>query len=61
MARGMVNPEAAARGCGDVKDGFEHRYVLRGFACCLYISLCYTLMRIDPHAKLFTVYARTHA
>lgn len=30
---GMVSPDEAANGCGDVKSGFECRYVLRGFAC----------------------------
>jgi hypothetical protein len=32
--RGIVSPEAAASGCGDVKVGFEYRYVLSGFAYC---------------------------
>lgn len=42
--RGIVSPDAAARGCGDVKLGFECRYVFRGFACCfVYISAwCYS-------------------
>ena len=31
--KGMVSPDAAAKGCGDVKSGLECRYVLRGFAC----------------------------
>jgi hypothetical protein len=34
ICRGIVKPEDAARGCGDVKEGFENRYVFRGFACC---------------------------
>lgn len=29
---GMVRPDAAARGSGEVKDGFDDRYVLRGLA-----------------------------
>lgn len=33
MERGIVRPEAAARGCGDVKEGFESRYVFSGLAC----------------------------
>lgn len=32
ICRGIVNPEDAASGMGDVKEGFENRYVLRGFA-----------------------------
>ena len=31
----MVNPDAAAKGCGDVKSGFECKYAFRGFACLL--------------------------
>lgn len=31
--RGIVRPDAAARGLGDVKLGFESRYVFNGFAC----------------------------
>lgn len=31
---GIVNPEEAARGSGDVKDGFENRYVFKGLAYC---------------------------
>lgn len=31
--RGIVKPDEAARGCGEVKDGFEERQVLSGFAC----------------------------
>ena len=34
ICRGIVNPDDAARGCGDVKEGFENRYVFRGFAYC---------------------------
>lgn len=34
ICRGMVNPDEAARGCGDVNDGFEKRYVFRGFTYC---------------------------
>jgi hypothetical protein len=30
--RGIVKPDAAAKGCGDVKDGFENKYVFNGFA-----------------------------
>lgn len=31
--RGIVRPEAAANGPGDVNDGLEERYVLSGLAC----------------------------
>lgn len=34
ICSGIVNPDEAASGCGDVKDGFENRYVFKGFACC---------------------------
>jgi len=30
---GIVNPAAAAKGCGDVKLGLAERYVFNGFAC----------------------------
>lgn len=30
--RGIVRPDEAANGCGDVKDGFENKYVFNGFA-----------------------------
>lgn len=33
--RGIVSPDAAANGCGEVKSGLEWRYVFRGFACLL--------------------------
>ena len=33
--KGIVNPDEAARGCGEVNDGFENRYVFMGFACLL--------------------------
>lgn len=33
---GIVRPEDAARGCGEVKEGFVDRYVLRGFAWHVY-------------------------
>lgn len=33
IERGIVRPEAAAKGCGDVNTGFEYKYVFRGFAC----------------------------
>ena len=29
---GMVRPDAAARGCGEVKDGLVDKYVFRGLA-----------------------------
>ena len=32
ICNGIVRPEAAASGCGDVKEGFVCRYVLSGFA-----------------------------
>jgi hypothetical protein len=32
ICKGIVNPEAAANGCGDANDGFEYKYVFRGFA-----------------------------
>ena len=32
ICKGIVNPDAAANGCGDAKDGFEKRYVFRGLA-----------------------------
>jgi hypothetical protein len=35
--RGIVKPDAAAKGCGDVKDGFENKYVFKGFACVVVI------------------------
>lgn len=35
METGIVRPEAAARGCGDAKDGFVDKAVFRGFACTL--------------------------
>lgn len=38
ICSGIVRPDAAARGCGEVKDGFENKYVFSGFACCCYIS-----------------------
>jgi hypothetical protein len=31
--RGIVKPDDAARGCGDANDGFENKYVFKGFAC----------------------------
>ena len=34
ICRGIVNPEEAANGIGEVNEGFENKYVLRGFACC---------------------------
>ena len=30
---GIVRPEAAARGCGEVNDGLVDKYVFRGLAC----------------------------
>jgi hypothetical protein len=36
ICSGIVNPDAAANGCGDVKDGFENRYVFKGLACFAY-------------------------
>jgi hypothetical protein len=42
--RGIVKPEAAAKGCGDVKDGFENKYVFKGFACVVVILVfCYII------------------
>lgn len=32
ICRGIVNPDAAANGRGDAKDGFEKRYVFKGLA-----------------------------
>lgn len=32
ICKGIVNPEAAANGCGEVKDGLENRYVFKGLA-----------------------------
>jgi len=32
ICSGMVSPDDAASGCGDVKSGLEHKYVLSGFA-----------------------------
>jgi len=34
ICSGIVKPDEAARGCGDVKDGLENKYVFKGFACC---------------------------
>jgi len=36
ICSGIVNPDAAANGCGDVRDGFENRYVFKGLACFAY-------------------------
>lgn len=33
ICSGIVSPEEAAKGCGDVNDGFENKYVFKGFAC----------------------------
>jgi hypothetical protein len=42
--RGIVKPDAAANGCGDVKDGFENKYVFKGFACIAVILVfCYII------------------
>jgi len=32
ICKGIVRLEAAASGCGDVKDGLADRYVFKGFA-----------------------------
>jgi len=32
ICNGIVKPDEAASGCGDVKSGFEKRYVFKGFA-----------------------------
>lgn len=32
ICNGMVRPASAARGCGDVKDGFENKWLFRGLA-----------------------------
>lgn len=32
ICNGIVNPDAAANGCGDVNDGFENKYVFNGLA-----------------------------
>ena len=36
ICNGIVNPDAAANGCGDVNDGFENRYVFNGLAWSVY-------------------------
>lgn len=43
ICNGIVNPEAAASGCGDVNDGFENRYVFNGLACFVYVSFAITI------------------
>jgi hypothetical protein len=46
ICRGIVSPDAAAKGWGDVKDGFENKYVFKGFACGVDIlAFCYD---VDP-------------
>lgn len=47
--RGIVSPEAAARGFGDVKLGFESRYVLSGLAWLFHIS--FVIAGIDKLGK----------
>lgn len=49
--RGMVRPEAAARGPGDVKDGLEERYVLSGLACCSQILVLLSKRRGERKIK----------
>jgi hypothetical protein len=39
ICRGIVKPDAAARGCGEANDGFVERYVLSGLACTLVLSV----------------------
>lgn len=39
ICRGIVRPDAAAKGCGDAKVGFVERYVFRGLACTLVLSV----------------------
>jgi len=34
ICSGIVKPDEAARGSGDVNDGFENKYVFKGLACC---------------------------
>jgi hypothetical protein len=34
ICKGIVSPDAAARGCGEQNDGFENRYVFKGLAYC---------------------------
>lgn len=33
ILRGIVRPDAAARGCGEAKEGLVDKYVFKGFAC----------------------------
>ena len=39
IAKGMVKPDCAANGWGEVKEGLENKYVFRGFACVVHISV----------------------
>jgi hypothetical protein len=39
ICNGIVRPEAAAKGCGDVNLGFVDKYVFSGFACTLVFSV----------------------
>lgn len=41
ICKGMVRPDDAARGCGEVKEGLMERYVFRGLAF-RWISMIYT-------------------
>ncbi len=46
--RGIVNPDDAAKGWGDVNDGLENKYVFKGFACIVDIlAFYYTNTRIS--------------
>ena len=52
----MVKPEDAAKGCGDVNDGFENKYVFRGFACVVDILALYYMITRDKMEKKFRAY-----
>lgn len=39
ICRGIVNPDAAAKGSGDANVGFAERYVFRGLACTLVLRV----------------------
>lgn len=61
ICNGIVNPEDAASGWGEVKDGFENKYVFRGFACnvvdilafCYMVSVMGSNLHAHPCAKSF--------
>ena len=56
ICSGIVKPDDAARGCGDVKDGFENKYVFRGFAYIVDISASVNATTRDPLGKILRVY-----